>query len=198
MPKRALPVLVVVALLLVANGTLATSLPLRWSQIGIATDTIAALAACLYAGGLLGALTGGIVMRRLGCQRSFVIFVMAFAVANAALLLPGPGALLGIARITAGSALSGLYLLIESRLNAIATPQLRKRLLLIYMADFYLAQAMGSGFAGLNPDIALVVAIVLILLSECLARSGVFGPRPGADMGKTISPAPVGNHLPSG
>src|SRR5581483_277935 len=47
-------------------------------------DTIAALAACVYAGGLLGALAGGRVIARLGCRQSFVALVTAFALANGA------------------------------------------------------------------------------------------------------------------
>jgi hypothetical protein len=103
MPKKALPVLGVVALLLAANRALATLLPLRWSQ----ADAVAALATCVYAGGLLGATAGTIVIRRLGCRRSFIILIIVFATANAAFLLPGSKAFFGVTRIAAGAALSG-------------------------------------------------------------------------------------------
>ncbi len=178
MPRQVLPLLAVVAALLAVNGALATLLPLRWTRAGVPLDTIAALAACVYAGGLLGALAGGRVIARLGCRQSFVALVTAFALANGASLWAEGAALRGLARLAAGAALSGLYLLIESRLNAIATPEQRDQILSSYMIVLYLAQAAGSACAGLGADTVLVAAIALILASQ-LGR-GSFPSAPAA------------------
>ncbi len=178
MPRQVFPVLAVVAALLAANGALATLLPLRWMRAGVPLDAIAELAACVSAGGLAGALAGGRLIHRLGCRLSFVVLVAAFALANAASLWAEQAAPLGLARLAAGAALSGLYLLIESRLNAIATPERRSQILSSYMIVLYLAQAAGSACAGLGADTVLVAAIALILASQ-LGR-GSFPSAPAA------------------
>src|SRR5581483_8594341 len=166
MPRQVFALLAVVAALLAANGALATLLPLRWMRAGVPPEAMAGLAACVYAGALLGALAGGSIIRRLGCRLSFVALVAAFALANAASLWAQRAALLGLTRLAAGAALSGLYLLIESRLNAIATPERRDCILSSYMIVLYLAQAAGSACAGLGSDTVLAAAVALILAAQ--------------------------------
>lgn len=162
------PIFVVVALLLSANGLLATGLPLRWSSGGMAAQTIAQLAACGYAGVLLGGWLAPRTVHRLGSCASFLAFVALFASSCLIFLATWTPFALGIARILAGAAIAGLYLLIESRLHTLATVENRARLLTAYMVDLYLAQAAGSGLTSLgSPEGALVpsLAIALILTS---------------------------------
>jgi hypothetical protein len=163
----ALGVFGVVAFLLTANGMLTTGLPLGWRALGVSALDISRLAACGYAGVLLGGFVNPGIVRRIGCRRGYLFFIASFAAASAAFALPGPLVVLGLARIAAGGAIAGLYLLIESRLNSIAMPMNRARLLTTYMVVLYLAQAFGanlatSGFAAGTRLLPVVVALILI------------------------------------
>lgn len=173
--KKALPFFAVVGFLLAANGILAVLLPLRWSHAGISPRAIAWLAACNYGGGLLCVAFAARFVRHLGCRTSFAAFVVLLAMGSVVFLLPASVGLYSVARLASGAALSGLYLLIESRLNAIATAAARSRLLSAYMIVFYLAQALGSSFATVQKgegSSELLAAVILIL--ACAVGLGSF------------------------
>jgi len=165
---KALAVFGVVAFLLTANGMLTAGLPLGWRAIGFPAQDIAWLAACGYAGVLLGGFVNPSIVRAVGCRRGYLMFVALFAVGCAGFLLPASIVVYGAARVTAGCAIAGLYLLIESRLNAIARPASRARLLSTYMVVLYVAQATGANLATSGPIAGarmLPVAIALILFA---------------------------------
>ncbi|MFS8050167.1 MFS transporter [Rhizobium sp. BR 314] len=185
MSRPATPLLILVAVLLAANGILATSLPLGWARDGLSSRTIALFGACLYTGVLLGGLAGQSLVTRMGCRRSFIIFIAVFAAMNASFLLPGHPVLFAAARIGAGAAIAGLYLLIESRMNTIAAPAHRQRLLALYMIIVYAAQATGSAVAGLIPTISLLSALALIV--SCMFWWSSFPSKPAM-----MATAPVG------
>jgi MFS family permease len=171
--KKTIPIFLAVAFLLLANGILATALPLRLRLFGFSAEAIAVLGTANYAGALIGALIAPSIIQRIGCKRSFVSFVALFAMGSSAFLLPSSLLFYGVARLGIGTALSGLYLLIESRLNGIAAAGSRKHILSTYMIVFYIAQALGSYMGGFDPGGFLTISVTIFAIF--LACTGIRG-----------------------
>jgi MFS family permease len=171
--KKAIPIFLAVAFLLLANGILATALPLRLRLFGFSAEATAVLGTANYAGALVGALIAPSIIQRIGCKRSFVSFVTLFAMGSSTFLLPSSLLFYGVARLGIGTALSGLYLLIESRLNGIAAAGSRKHILSTYMIVFYIAQALGSYMGGFDPGGFLTISVTIFAIF--LACTGIGG-----------------------
>jgi MFS family permease len=186
--SRAIPILLLVVVLLVANGILVTLLPLRWMDAGIPAVTVSTLAAWNYFGILVGGAFAMRIVARVGCRAAFVSFAATLAGTTLVFLVPASLPIYAAARGLGGFALSGLYVLIESRLNAIASPERRGRLLSSYMITFYVAQACGSALSGTTAwsgGALLVAASCLVAVSAVLFSVATSPPGAAASIGFT-------------
>ena len=147
--RAALPLLVSVAAVVLSTGFTATLLPLAVGDTGAA----AGIASSHFAGFLVGAPVAGRVIRAVGAARAALLFALIIALTTTGLAAGDGMAVWMTLRFVAGIAVSGYFVLVESRLNDLADAASRGRLMAAYLMAFYAAQAAGSSMAGLaGPD----------------------------------------------
>ncbi|MGE8498649.1 MAG: MFS transporter [Pseudomonas sp.] len=158
-----------VALLLLGNGLLNTLLTLRGVAEGYSTGMLGLIMSGYFVGFLLGTWLAIPLVRRVGHIRAFA-FCAALAAITALLhvLLVNPWIWLGL-RVLYGVALVGLYMVIESWLNAQAPNDKRGQVFAVYMAVNLGALAAAQQLLSLaDPGEFLLFALAAILISAAL------------------------------
>lgn len=161
---------IIASMLLVAigNGLLFAYIPIRLAADGLPPTWAGAILTGLSAGGMLGCLSTGRVVRRVGHARVFMTFSALIILSNA-VIVAGPYPLVWIAsRALYGFAISGLFIVAQSWLNDVVGNSIRGRI----MALFYVAYVVGLGigafsltFIDISGPAAPVVGIVFAALS---------------------------------
>jgi MFS family permease len=122
-----------VVLLLLGNGLLNTLLTLRGVAEGYSTGMLGLIMSGYFVGFLLGIWLAIPLVRRVGHIRAFAFFAALAAIsALLHILLVNPWVWLGL-RVLYGLALVGLYMIIESWLNAQVPSEKRGQVFAIYM-----------------------------------------------------------------
>ena len=162
----------------VASGFLMSLIPLSLGNFGLSPDLAPWLASIFYLGLLLGALRVERLITKMGHRRAFVLFLtLLIASIVAMLLLPHPGIWLG-ARLLAGFAVAGVFVVVESWLLMANSVKARARRLGIYMAALYGGSALGQlaigelGTQGVLPYLFVIVLLMMAILAPALIRSG--------------------------
>lgn len=164
-------------LLTSGNTMLGTLLTLRMEIEGYTAARTGLILAFYPVGFVVGSLYGIHIIRRVGHIRAFAVFG---ALACAAILthsLYVQTDLWLALRALVGFCMAGLFLIVESWVNAVATAQTRGTLLSVYLVLFYLAASGGQLMIGLGNAAqfhlfsfaAILVAVSLVPLS--LTRS---------------------------
>ncbi len=138
-------ILSAITIVVVGVGLLGTSVVVRAENEGFATTTIGLLGSANYAGFLIGALLGPRLVARVGHIR--VYSALASICGAATLLFPAivhPIVWMAI-RLVLGLSMAGIYVVVESWLNSVATNESRGRLLAIYLVLSNLAIGAGQG-----------------------------------------------------
>ena len=156
------------AIFLMGLGLLGTLLGVRGGLAGFSSTEIGLVMGGYYLGYILGTLLGPTLVRRVGHIRAFVFFA---ALATAAALACGlwvyPWAWLPL-RVLNGSAVVGVYMVVESWLNSQTENRDRGRVFGIYMMTTLLALALGQFLTLAADPVALdlfVVAALLLVIS---------------------------------
>jgi MFS family permease len=135
---KAWPLFLGMGTLMLGIGLQGTLLAYRGTLEGFATLVTGAIMSCYYLGFLFGTSLSRNLVRQVGHIR---VFAALAAIASIAALVQGlfinPWAWGGM-RLLSGLCLAGIYVVAESWLNDIATPQNRGRLFAIYMLVLYL------------------------------------------------------------
>jgi MFS family permease len=157
------------AILVAGHGLLTTLVPIRVELLGSSPVMAGAIATGYFLGLVVGALYNPRIIHNVGRIRALAGFAAIFAAT--ALLLPlAPWPPFWIlVRAIAGACLAGLTLVIESWLNAVSTPELRGRVLAIYMIVFY--GALGAGqflLSAFDPAGFQLFALAAIFLGMSL------------------------------
>jgi MFS family permease len=168
-----LPLFLALAFLMVGNGLIGSLVGVRADLEGFPTLVAGAVMTMYYGGFLLGSLTIPRWIASVGHIRVFAgLAALAAATALAYSLYVNPVGW-GALRFIAGLAMSGLYVTVESWLNAMATNENRGRLLSIYMVVVTLGLGLGGLLLGaaepLDPTLFLVVGILISLAVVSLA-----------------------------
>lgn len=131
------------ALLLVGHGLQLTLIPLRGAGIGLSELMIGVSASCYFLGFVAGCLGIPRLIARVGHIRSFAVLTAVMISAVLCLEMLGYWQAWLLLRFLTGSAIAGLYSVIESWLNSQSTPQSRGRILAVY--TFVTLSAMMGG-----------------------------------------------------
>ena len=169
-----------VALLLMGNGLQGTLLPVRAELEAFGAFNIGLLGSSYFAGFAVGCLFAPRFVRRIGHIRSFTAFAaVASAVVLAHALAVTPGAWLPLRAIT-GFCFAGLYVVMESWLNARATNQTRGAILSLYTMVNLTVITLGQLMIVLaDPQTFVLFSAAAILISLA-----------GVPVALTTSPAP--------
>ncbi len=162
-----LPLFVGLAFLMVGNGLVGSLLGVRADLEGFPTIVTGVVMATYYGGFLVGSLTIPRWIADVGHIRVFAgLAALAAATALAYSLFVNPVTWGGL-RFIAGLSMSGLYVTVESWLNARATNETRGRLLSIYMVVVTLGLGLGQLLLGvadpIDPTLFVVAGILISL-----------------------------------
>lgn len=158
-----------IALLLLGNGLLNTVLTLRGAAEGYSTGMLGLIMSAYFVGFLLGTWLATPLVRRVGHIRAFACFAaMAAISALLHVLLINPWVWVAL-RMLYGLALVGLYMVIESWLNAQVSNDQRGKVFAIYMAVNLGALAAAQQLLNLaSPREFFLFAIAGILIISAL------------------------------
>lgn len=159
-----------VALLLLGAGLLNTLIPLRGSAAGFSDALLGGLTSAYFAGFFLGTFVAPSLVRRIGHIRAFAFYAVCCACVALLHALGDQAWLWLLLRLAFGTALVGLYTVIESWLNAQATPQVRGRMFALYMVVNLGALALAQlllRFEG-GPGFVLFVAVALLVCAATM------------------------------
>lgn len=175
------PLFLALALLMVGNGLIGSLLGVRADLEGFPTLVTGVVMTMYYGGFLLGSVTIPRWIANVGHIRVFAgLAALSAATALAYSLFVSP-VTWGALRFIAGLAMSGLYVTVESWLNARATNETRGRLLSIYMVVVTLGLGLGELLLGVadpvDPTLFIVAGILISLAVVPLALLKI--PAPG-------------------
>ncbi len=131
-------------LLTVAIAVLNTLVPLWLTHETLPTWQIGIVGSSYYGGNLLGTLIAGLVIKRLGFNRSYYLASLLFAVGTVALGVGTGFISWSLWRFVAGVGCALLWVVVESALMCNGTVRNRGRLLAAYMIVYYLATVIGQ------------------------------------------------------
>ena len=158
-----------VGLLVVGVGLLFSVLGLRAGLADFSSITLGLVTSAYFVGFVLGTYACPVVIRRVGHIRAFA------AMASLASTMPILHALWidpwfwGLLRLVTGVCMVGLYIVIESWLNALAPNALRGRLFAVYMAVNFVALALGQWLILVGDRLGFVpFAMVSVMFSFAL------------------------------
>lgn len=171
-----LSLLASVALVLLGAGLLNTLIPLRGHALGFADSLLGALTSAYFAGFLLGTFLAPSMIRRIGHIRAFALCTSACACIVLLHALSDNLWLWLVLRLLIGTALVGLYTVIESWLNAQADPVRRGRVFAVYMIVNLVALALAQQLLRIGQQ-REVVPFVLVALLVCASTMPVLWTR---------------------
>lgn len=163
------PLFLGLALIMMANGLQGTLLGLRAEIDGFGTKTIGIIMSCYYLGYLFGSRIAPGFVRKVGHIR---VFAAVASMASATILIHAVFSiawLWAVVRIIAGFCFAGLFIVVESWLNAISDQANRGKLLAFYSFTLYGFTGMGQFLLNLArpSDFALFV-LTSVLISFAL------------------------------
>ena len=162
-----LPLFLALALLMVGNGLVGALLGVRADLEAFPTIVTGVVMTMYYGGFLLGSLTIPRWIANVGHIRVFAgLAALSAATVLAYSLFVSP-VTWGALRFIAGLSMSGLYVTVESWLNARATNETRGRLLSIYMVVVTIGLGLGQLLLGvadpIDPTLFIVAGILISL-----------------------------------
>lgn len=129
------------ALTAVGNGLMFAFIPVALGSAGYAPTWAGTILTVMSAGGLIGCLTTGLVVRRVGHARAFMIFAGMIILSNAWIAAGIHPVSWVAARALYGFAINGMFIVAQSWLNDAVSNAIRGRV----MAIFYVAYVFGVG-----------------------------------------------------
>ncbi len=153
-----------VGLLIVGVGLLFSVVGLRAGLAEFSSLTLGLVMSAYFAGFVLGTYVGPMLIRRVGHIRSFA------AMASVASTMPILHALWidpwfwGLLRLVTGVCLVGLYIVVESWLNALAPNQHRGKVFAAYMTVNFVALALGQWLILVGDRLGFVPFVLVSVL----------------------------------
>ena len=161
-------IIVSMTLLAIGNGLLFAYVPVKLGAAGLPPTWAGGILTGLSAGGLVGCLLTGRMVRMVGHARAYMT-MSALIVLSCAMIAGGTYPILWIAsRMVYGFAIAGLFIVSQSWLNDAVGNAIRGRV----MAAFYICYIVGLGlgaltlsFVDIDTQAAPIIAIVFTALS---------------------------------
>lgn len=177
MPQHALsvsPLLFGMALLMLGNGSLPTVLAMRLAAGGEAPWLIGLVMAQYYLGIVLGTLYGHRLIFAVGHIRAFAAFGSTMSAATLAHAFIADPLAWAVLRFIVGACAVGMYMCVESWLNARADNATRGRVFALYIITVYLFQGLGQFLIQLPDETGFkLYALFSVLMSLAIVPVAV-------------------------
>lgn len=154
------------ALLMLGNGALATTLAVHMGEAGTPAWLIGAVTAQYYTGIVIGTTFGHKVISEAGHIRAFAAFGSTMSAATLAHAFIDEPWIWAMLRFTVGFCAVGMFMCSESWLNAKSTNKTRGRVFAFYQITVYLFQGLGQFLLNLPDDTGFALfALFSVLMS---------------------------------
>jgi MFS family permease len=174
-PKARISVPVIaLALYAVASGYLMSLIPLMLGEYGLDNSLASWLASVFYAGLLIGAVGVEPIVKKVGHRNAFVWCLVTFMATIMILPLAPYSAVWIIARLVAGMAVAGVFVIVESWLLH-GDESARAQRLGLYMGALYGGSALGQlgiGVIGISGGVPFITIITLLILAVVVLLFG--------------------------
>ncbi len=159
--RTATSVIIATGVLMIGNGLLGSLLGVRAKAEGFSTGLMGAANATYYLGFLFGTPLSVRLLHRLPRKICFTVFVLSLALAALmyGVLVSGP-AWIGL-RLLTGLSLGGMYVVVESWLNDLASNATRGRLIAAYVA----VVSGGIGLGQLLLNVASITSVTPFVIA---------------------------------
>ncbi|MGF1726207.1 MFS transporter [Photobacterium nomapromontoriensis] len=160
----------------VASGYLMSLLPLSLVNNQIPTNAASWLASIYYVGLLMGSMLIEPVIKRIGHRMAFIAFISLLALSVAALPFYQTLNAWLLSRFVAGTAVAGVFVVIESWLLIGDSKEERAKNLGLYMTSLYGGTTLGQfgigmfGTVGMMPFMVVIALLILALLPAITAK----------------------------
>lgn len=188
-----------IAIFQLGNGFLGTLVSLRVDDEAFAPEIVGVVLASYFIGYTFGAVRAATIIRRIGHIRAFAAFAGAAAASVVVMPILVTSWSWIMARLVIGFSCAGLFIAVESWLNAKAEPSNRGRVFALYMVAFYAAIASGqlllgtidiAGFGAFNL-VTCLFAAALVMVAMTRADAPVLRAAPQLPYGRLTRAAPV-------
>lgn len=162
----------------VASGFLMSLIPLSLKANGLPADLAPWLASIFYLGLLIGAFTIQRIVAVTGHRIAFIIFLLLLTLTVAVQVVRAEQASWLAARLVAGIAVAGVFVVVESWLLMTNTAKARAKRLGLYMTSLYGGTAVGQlaikplGIDGALPYLVVIGLLLMAVLVPVLVKSG--------------------------
>jgi len=154
------------ALLMLGNGALATTLSVSMGEAGTPAWVIGAVMALYYAGIVVGTASGYRVIVSVGHIRAFAAFGSTMSAATLAHAFIAEPWVWGLLRFTVGFCAVGMFMCSESWLNARSTNETRGSVFAFYQITVYLFQGISQFLVNLPDETGFTLyALLSVLMS---------------------------------
>lgn len=161
-------VILSMSLLAIGNGLLFAYVPVKLGAAGLSPTWAGGILTGLSAGGLIGCLLTGRLVRMVGHARVYMTF-SALIVLSCAMIAAGTYPLMWVAsRMLYGFAICGLFVVSQSWLNDAVGNSIRGRVMAIFYICYIVGLGLGSltlSFVDLQTEAAPIVAVAFTALS---------------------------------
>ncbi len=141
-------VIVSMALVAIGNGLMFAYIPVRLGAEGFAPTWAGGILTGLSAGGIAGCLLTGVLVRRIGHARAYMVLSALIVLSNAG-VAAGPHPVLWIAaRALYGFAICAMFIVAQSWLNDAVGNSIRGRVMAVFYVSYIVGMGIGSAVMG--------------------------------------------------
>ncbi|WP_245905393.1 MFS transporter [Photobacterium lipolyticum] len=162
----------------IASGYLMSLIPLAMGEFKIDTSYASWLASIFYVGLLIGSMMIEPVIDKIGHRIAFVSFLASLALTVAIMPLFPHKEVWLFARLVAGMAVAGIFVVVESWLLIGDDKKERAKRLGFYMTALYGGTTLGQfgiglfGISGFGPFIVILTLVLIAILPPLLIKQG--------------------------
>ncbi len=137
------------ALVAVGNGLMFAYIPVRLGAEGFAPTWAGGMLTGLSAGGIAGCLLTGVIVRRIGHARAYMVLSALIVLSNVGVAAGAHPILWIVARALYGFAISAMFIVAQSWLNDAIDNSIRGRVMAIFYVSYVVGLGIGSALMGL-------------------------------------------------
>ncbi|MDQ2705762.1 MAG: MFS transporter [Pseudomonadota bacterium] len=142
-------VIVSMALVAVGNGLMFAYIPVRLGVEGFAPTWAGGILTGLSAGGIAGCLLTGVIVRRIGHARAYMVLSALIVLSNAGVAAGAHPLLWIVARALYGFAICAMFIVAQSWLNDAIDNSIRGRVMAVFYVSYVAGLGVGSALMGM-------------------------------------------------